>query len=41
LKYFGGIQGVLKSSAEDLTNVSGISIHLADIIYNHLHNNEI
>ena len=41
LKYFGGIQGVLKSSAEDLTNVSGISIHLADIIYNHLHDNEI
>ena len=41
LKYFGGIQGVLKSSAEDLTNVSGISMHLADIIYNHLHNNEI
>ena len=41
LKYFGGIQGVLKSSAENLTNVPGISAHLADIIYNHLHNNEI
>ncbi len=41
LKYFGGIQGVMKSSVEDLTNVSGISLHLADIIYNHLHNNEI
>ena len=41
LKYFGGIQGVLKSSAENLTNVPGISMHLADIIYNHLHNNEI
>ena len=41
LKYFGGIQGVLKSSAENLTNVPGISVHLADIIYNHLHNNEI
>jgi excinuclease ABC subunit C len=41
LKYFGGIQGVMKSSIEDLTNVPGISIHLANIIYNHLHNNEI
>jgi len=41
LKYFGGIQGVMKSSMEDLTNVPGISTHLANIIYNHLHNNEI
>jgi excinuclease ABC subunit C len=41
LKYFGGIQGILKSSAEDLTNVPGVSVRLADIIYNHLHSNEI
>ena len=37
LKYFGGIQGVLKSSTEDLTNVPGINLQLADIIYKHLH----
>ena len=41
LKYFGGIQGVMKSSIEDLTKVPGISTHLADIIYNHLHSNEV
>ena len=37
LKYFGGIQGVLKSSTEDLTNVPGINLQLADVIYKHLH----
>ena len=37
LKFFGGIQGVLKSSIEDLTNVPGINLQLADVIYKHLH----
>ena len=37
LKFFGGIQGVLKSSIEDLSNVPGINLKLADIIYKHLH----
>ena len=37
LKYFGGIQGVLKSSVEELTSVPGINLQLADIIYKHLH----
>ena len=37
LKYFGGIQGVLKSSIEDLTNVPGINLQLADVIYKYLH----
>ena len=37
LKYFGGIQGVLKSSVEELTGVPGINLQLADIIYQHLH----
>ena len=37
LRYFGGIQGVQKSSVEDLVNVPGINMQLADIIYKHLH----
>ena len=37
LKHFGGIQGVLKSSVEDLANVTGINLLLADIIYKYLH----
>ena len=37
LKYFGGIQGVLKSSVEELTGVPGINLQLADVIYKHLH----
>ncbi|MEC7864724.1 MAG: excinuclease ABC subunit UvrC [Pseudomonadota bacterium] len=37
LKYFGGIQGVLKSSVEDLTKAPGINSQLAKIIYKHLH----
>ena len=37
LRYFGGIQGVLKSSVEDLINVPGINSRLAEIIYRHLH----
>ena len=37
LKFFGGIQGVLKSSTEDLTRVPNISDKLATIIYHHLH----
>ena len=37
LKHFGGIQGVLKSSVEDLANVTGINLQLADTIYKYLH----
>ena len=37
LKFFGGIQGVLKSSTEDLTRVPNISDKLATIIYHYLH----
>ena len=32
-----GIQGVLKSSVEELTGVPGINLQLADVIYKHLH----
>ena len=37
LKYFGGIQGVLKSSLNEIAKVPGINSQLADIIYKHLH----
>ena len=36
LKYFGGIQGVMKSSIEELSEVPGINERLADVIYNYL-----
>ena len=36
LKYFGGIQGVIKSSLEELSNVPGINERLANVIYNYL-----
>ncbi len=36
LKYFGGIQGVMKSSLEELSKVPGINERLADVIYNYL-----
>jgi len=36
LKYFGGIQGVMKSSTEELSKVPGINERLADVIYNYL-----
>jgi excinuclease ABC subunit C len=38
LKYFGGIQGVMKSSLEELSKVPGINERLADVIYNYLQN---
>mgnify|MGYP001240048171 CR=1 FL=1 len=38
LKYFGGIQGVMKSSVEELSKVPGINERLADVIYNYLQN---
>lgn len=37
LRHFGGLQGVLKASAEDLSGVGGVSKLLAKSIYLHLH----
>ena len=37
LKYFGGINGVIKSSINELEKVHGISNKMAEVIYNHLH----
>ncbi len=37
LKYFGGIQGVTKSSKNELQNVPGINNQLAETIYKYLH----
>ena len=38
LKYFGGIQGVLKASVEELSRVPMINENLAEKIYKHLQN---
>ena len=38
LKYFGGIQGVLKASIEELSRVPKINENLAEKIYKHLQN---
>lgn len=37
LKHFGGLQEITKASVEDLAKVDGISRHLAEEIYAHLH----
>lgn len=37
LKHFGGLQGVLKASIDDLSKVDGISQNLAKRIYDQLH----
>jgi excinuclease ABC subunit C len=37
LKYSGGLQGLKKASKQEISKVPGISVELADIIYDHLH----
>ncbi|OUL59710.1 excinuclease ABC subunit C [Pseudoalteromonas ulvae] len=37
LKYLGGMQGVLDASAKQLEKVPGVSVELAEKIFNHLH----
>lgn len=38
IQHFGGSQGVTRAGVDDLSAVSGISKHLAQRIYDHLHN---
>jgi excinuclease ABC subunit C len=37
LHHFGGLQGVLRAGAADLSQVRGIGATLAQVIYDHLH----
>jgi excinuclease ABC subunit C len=37
LRHFGGLQEIVRASAEDIARVQGISNELADTIYTHLH----
>lgn len=37
LKYMGGLQGLKKASQDEIQKVPGISVQLAEIIYDHLH----
>lgn len=37
LRHFGGLQEIVRASADDIARVQGISNELADIIYAHLH----
>ncbi|WP_158969512.1 excinuclease ABC subunit UvrC [Paraglaciecola sp. L3A3] len=38
LKYMGGLHGVLQASKNEIAKVPGISVELADTIYEHIHN---
>ena len=37
LRYFGGLRAIERASIDELSRVSGISIHLANRIYQHFH----
>jgi excinuclease ABC subunit C len=37
LVYFGGLEGVKNASIEELTQVTGIDLKLAEIVYNFYH----
>ena len=37
LRQFGGLQAVMRAGVEDLARVKGISLHLAKVIYEHVH----
>jgi excinuclease ABC subunit C len=38
LKYMGGLHGVVNASKDEIAKVPGISVELAEIIYDHIHN---
>ena len=37
LRHFGGLQEIIRASADDIARVQGISAELAEVIYAHLH----
>lgn len=38
LKFMGGLHGVINASKDEIAKVPGISVELAEVIYDHIHN---